>query len=135
MVSGGGADRCKRIADHRSWQLSEDDLTLFPSLRLTLSEEEWFNKTPKDLVAAVRDNEYAGKTFRSKLKCRSFVRGLLYSEPELARESVEKLSTNLNGGDLDKFVFRHIHQIRSNAALQQRVQPTIDHLINTSFIK
>ncbi len=78
-------------------------------------------------------DEYAVKTLRKKLNCIEVVDAMLNGRPEIVRSGIEQLSIHLTGGALDKYVFRHAHEIRSSPDLQQRIQPALDFLIEAAF--
>lgn len=120
----------KRIGEESSWQLSEEALQTFPALRLDDTEQRLWHFTFRELTKEWESGEYAVKKFRSKLRCRQVARGLLNAEPEIVTQKIAELSTNLNGGDLDRYVFREFYRIRETADLRQRVQPFVDFLID-----
>jgi hypothetical protein len=136
MVSLGKTDRTKPIGDQRICFLSDEILNLFPDLALHGQEREWCNWTPKQLTDEVtRGNEYAIKTFRQKLICCSIVDGLLRSNQESVRQGIEEISTHVNSGPLNRYIFRQAYKIRSNADLQKRIEPVTNALIEAACLE
>lgn len=132
MVSFGGIDPTKPIGYQIISRLSDEAQSLFPDLRLNRQEREWCNRTPAELTGEAEWNQYSIKKFRKKLKCCIVVDGLLKGEPETVKQGIEKISTHLTGGPLDKFFFSQAHQIRINVKLQKRIQPVMDALIEAA---
>lgn len=127
-------DRAKPIGDQKISVLSQEALQLFPDLKLSLQEKDWCNWTPAELTEeSLSRNRYAVDVFLKKLDCCEVVDALLSANPEPVKRGIKKLSTHLTGVALDRYVFRQVHRIRSNAELQKRVQPVMDELIEAAL--
>lgn len=127
-------DRATPIGYQKTHLLSDEALQLFPDLELSFQEKEWCNCTPAELSKEkLGRNDYAVKVFTKKLDCCELVDALFSANPEPVRWGIESLSRHIAGGALERYFFRQAHKIRSNANLQKRIQPVLDHLIDAAF--
>jgi len=134
MGSHSEIDRAKPIGYQKICRPSEEAVLLFPDLELSRQEQDWCNWTPEQLTHEARTrNEYAITTFRTKIDCCEVVHALLGGNPEPVRRGIERFSTNLTGGALERYVFKQARNIRSNADLQKRIEPVLENLTQAAL--
>jgi len=114
--------------------LSQEGQELFENLKLSPQEKDWLALTPNELTEeALTGNKKPLVTiFRTKLDCHPVAHGLLNNQSTTAMQNIERLSTHLTGGVLDKYVSRDLHKIRDNSVLQARIRPVLGDLIEAA---